>query len=188
MFLKQTNECFMKLRPWPPRINILGRSSCTSLCMPDPSWPCLHRISIEARKSPKLPRAAQEISRSPRLPMRKPSIGSPSLARREFPFEDITQVVAHVWQCSISAVELSATGCATFLPTLPVPLTAKPRCRQPGSAAHAFCGRNLPPEDLWLRRIHTLHVPHSSLFCSCSDSSLTCLPPPHRIHPHTHAP
>lgn len=51
-------------------------------------------INIEARKSPKLSRAAQEISRSPRLPMRKPSIGSPSLTRREFPFEDITQVVS----------------------------------------------------------------------------------------------
>ncbi|KAG8123685.1 hypothetical protein E2320_019001, partial [Naja naja] len=41
--------------------------------------PKLPRINIEARKSPKLSRAAQEISRSPRLPIRKPSIGSPSL-------------------------------------------------------------------------------------------------------------
>lgn len=51
------------------------------------------RINIEARKSPKMSRAAQEISRSPRLPIRKPSIGSPSLTRREFPLEDITQVL-----------------------------------------------------------------------------------------------
>lgn len=53
----------------------------------------LCRINIEARKSPKMSRAAQEISRSPRLPIRKPSIGSPSLTRREFPLEDITQVL-----------------------------------------------------------------------------------------------
>lgn len=52
----------------------------------------LYRINIEARKSPKLSRAAQEITRSPRLPIRKPSIGSPSLTRREFPLDDITQV------------------------------------------------------------------------------------------------
>uniref|UniRef100_A0A3P8WSF5 Tubby-related protein 4 n=1 Tax=Cynoglossus semilaevis TaxID=244447 RepID=A0A3P8WSF5_CYNSE len=54
--------------------------------------PKLPRINIDPRKSPKLSRATQEISRSPRLPIRKPSIGSPSLARREFPLDDITQV------------------------------------------------------------------------------------------------
>lgn len=80
--------------------------------------PKLPRISIEARKSPKLPRAAQEISRSPRLPMRKPSIGSPSLARREFPFEDITQhnylaqVTSNIWGTKFKIV-----GLAAFLPT-----------------------------------------------------------------------
>uniref|UniRef100_A0A5F9C8N8 TUB like protein 4 n=1 Tax=Oryctolagus cuniculus TaxID=9986 RepID=A0A5F9C8N8_RABIT len=80
--------------------------------------PKLPRISIEARKSPKLPRAAQEISRSPRLPMRKPSIGSPSLTRREFPFEDITQhnylaqVTSNIWGTKFKIV-----GLAAFLPT-----------------------------------------------------------------------
>ncbi|KTF76602.1 hypothetical protein cypCar_00049471, partial [Cyprinus carpio] len=53
--------------------------------------PKLPRINIDPRKSPKLSRTAQEISRSPRLPIRKPSIGSPSLTRREFPLDDITQ-------------------------------------------------------------------------------------------------
>lgn len=54
--------------------------------------PFTNRINIDPRKSPKLSRATQEISRSPRLPIRKPSIGSPSLTRREFPLDDITQV------------------------------------------------------------------------------------------------
>ncbi|OWK02010.1 hypothetical protein Celaphus_00019139 [Cervus elaphus hippelaphus] len=80
--------------------------------------PKLPRINIEARKSPKLSRAAQELSRSPRLPMRKPSIGSPSLARREFPFEDITQhnylaqVTSNIWGTKFKIV-----GLAAFLPT-----------------------------------------------------------------------
>ncbi|XP_068407013.1 tubby-related protein 4 isoform X2 [Eschrichtius robustus] len=80
--------------------------------------PKLPRINIEARKSPKLSRAAQEISRSPRLPMRKPSIGSPSLTRREFPFEDITQhnylaqVTSNIWGTKFKIV-----GLAAFLPT-----------------------------------------------------------------------
>ncbi|XP_038382367.1 tubby-related protein 4 isoform X1 [Canis lupus baileyi] len=75
-------------------------------------------INIEARKSPKLSRAAQEMSRSPRLPMRKPSIGSPSLTRREFPFEDITQhnylaqVTSNIWGTKFKIV-----GLAAFLPT-----------------------------------------------------------------------
>uniref|UniRef100_A0A2K5ZCG6 TUB like protein 4 n=1 Tax=Mandrillus leucophaeus TaxID=9568 RepID=A0A2K5ZCG6_MANLE len=80
--------------------------------------PKLPRISIEARKSPKLPRAAQELSRSPRLPLRKPSVGSPSLTRREFPFEDITQhnylaqVTSNIWGTKFKIV-----GLAAFLPT-----------------------------------------------------------------------
>lgn len=57
--------------------------------------PFTNRINIDPRKSPKLSRATQEISRSPRLPIRKPSIGSPSLTRREFPLDDITQVAEH---------------------------------------------------------------------------------------------
>ncbi|ELK09940.1 Tubby-related protein 4 [Pteropus alecto] len=80
--------------------------------------PRLPRINIEARKSPKLSRAAQEMSRSPRLPMRKPSIGSPSLTRREFPFEDVTQhnylaqVTSNIWGTKFKIV-----GLAAFLPT-----------------------------------------------------------------------
>ncbi|XP_006757772.1 PREDICTED: tubby-related protein 4 [Myotis davidii] len=80
--------------------------------------PKLPRINIEARKSPKLSRAAPELSRSPRLPMRKPSVGSPSLTRREFPFEDITQhnylaqVTSNIWGTKFKIV-----GLAAFLPT-----------------------------------------------------------------------
>uniref|UniRef100_A0A8D0EXY6 Tubby-related protein 4 n=1 Tax=Strix occidentalis caurina TaxID=311401 RepID=A0A8D0EXY6_STROC len=80
--------------------------------------PKLPRINIEARKSPKMSRAAQEISRSPRLPIRKPSIGSPSLTRREFPLEDITQhnylaqVTSNIWGTKFKIV-----GLAAFLPT-----------------------------------------------------------------------
>lgn len=50
--------------------------------------------------------------------MRKPSIGSPSLARREFPFEDITQhsylaqVTSNIWGTKFKIV-----GLAAFLPT-----------------------------------------------------------------------
>uniref|UniRef100_A0A8C8SLQ9 TUB like protein 4 n=1 Tax=Pelusios castaneus TaxID=367368 RepID=A0A8C8SLQ9_9SAUR len=80
--------------------------------------PKLPRINIDARKSPKLSRAAQEISRSPRLPIRKPSVGSPSLTRREFPLEDITQhnylaqVTSNIWGTKFKIV-----GLAAFLPT-----------------------------------------------------------------------
>lgn len=66
---------------------------CYLLCR-DLVCPFTNRINIDPRKSPKLSRAAQEVSRSPRLPIRKPSIGSPSLTRREFPLDDITQVLA----------------------------------------------------------------------------------------------
>lgn len=65
---------------------------CYLLCR-DLVCPFTNRINIDPRKSPKLSRATQEISRSPRLPIRKPSIGSPSLTRREFPLDDITQVM-----------------------------------------------------------------------------------------------
>ncbi|TNM94909.1 hypothetical protein fugu_017668 [Takifugu bimaculatus] len=79
--------------------------------------PKLPRINIDPRKSPKLSRATQEISRSPRLPIRKPSIGSPSLTRREFPLDDITQqnylaqVTSNIWGTKFKIV-----GLATFLP------------------------------------------------------------------------
>uniref|UniRef100_A0A3Q2ZEG6 TUB like protein 4a n=1 Tax=Hippocampus comes TaxID=109280 RepID=A0A3Q2ZEG6_HIPCM len=80
--------------------------------------PKLPRINIDPRKSPKLSRAAQEVSRSPRLPIRKPSIGSPSLTRREFPLDDITQqsylaqVTSNIWGTKFKIV-----GLAAFLPT-----------------------------------------------------------------------
>uniref|UniRef100_A0A8C2BEA0 TUB like protein 4a n=1 Tax=Cyprinus carpio TaxID=7962 RepID=A0A8C2BEA0_CYPCA len=80
--------------------------------------PKLPRINIDPRKSPKLSRTAQEISRSPRLPIRKPSIGSPSLTRREFPLDDITQynylaqVTSNIWGTKFKIV-----GLAEFLPT-----------------------------------------------------------------------
>ncbi|XP_063299473.1 tubby-related protein 4 [Pelobates fuscus] len=79
--------------------------------------PKLPRINIEARKSPKLSRAAQDITRSPRLPIRKPSIGSPSLTRREFPLDDISQhnylaqVTSNIWGTKFKIV-----GLAAFLP------------------------------------------------------------------------
>lgn len=79
--------------------------------------PKLPRINIDPRKSPKLSRTTQEISRSPRLPIRKPSIGSPSLTRREFPLDDITQqnylaqVTSNIWGTKFKIV-----GLATFLP------------------------------------------------------------------------
>ncbi|MEE6475388.1 hypothetical protein FKM82_010737 [Ascaphus truei] len=79
--------------------------------------PKLPRINIEARKSPKMSRAAQEITRSPRLPIRKPSIGSPSLTRREFPLDDINQhnylaqVTSNIWGTKFKIV-----GLAAFLP------------------------------------------------------------------------
>ncbi|KAI2665672.1 Tubby-related protein 4 [Labeo rohita] len=80
--------------------------------------PFTNRINIDPRKSPKLSRTAQEISRSPRLPIRKPSIGSPSLTRREFPLDDITQhnylaqVTSNIWGTKFKIV-----GLAAFLPT-----------------------------------------------------------------------
>ncbi|KAK7129576.1 hypothetical protein R3I93_019271 [Phoxinus phoxinus] len=79
--------------------------------------PKLPRINIDPRKSPKISRTTQEISRSPRLPIRKPSIGSPSLTRREFPLDDITQhnylaqVTSNIWGTKFKIV-----GLAAFLP------------------------------------------------------------------------
>ncbi|KAJ8009722.1 hypothetical protein DPEC_G00094490 [Dallia pectoralis] len=80
--------------------------------------PKLPRINIDPRKSPKLSRNSQDISRSPRLPIRKASIGSPSLTRREFPLDDISQhnylaqVTSNIWGTKFKIV-----GLATFLPT-----------------------------------------------------------------------
>lgn len=73
--------------------------------------PFTNRINIDPRKSPKLSRATQEISRSPRLPIRKPSIGSPSLTRREFPLDDITQVKAKLFELnSLFSMPLQLTA------------------------------------------------------------------------------
>ncbi|TRY87180.1 hypothetical protein DNTS_031717 [Danionella cerebrum] len=80
--------------------------------------PFTNRINIDPRKSPKLCRTSQEVSRSPRLPIRKPSIGSPSLTRREFLLDDITQhnylaqVTSNIWGTKFKIV-----GLAAFLPT-----------------------------------------------------------------------
>ncbi|XP_048456926.1 tubby-related protein 4-like [Rhincodon typus] len=80
--------------------------------------PKLPRINLDARKSPKLSRPSQEISKSPRLPIRKPSIGSPSLTRKEFPLEDVTQhnylaqVTSNIWGTKFKIV-----GLAPFLPS-----------------------------------------------------------------------
>lgn len=81
-------------------------SICCLLCR-DLVCPFTNRINIDPRKSPKLSRATQEISRSPRLPIRKPSIGSPSLTRREFPLDDLNQVKVAENGCVAVAV-----GCA----------------------------------------------------------------------------
>lgn len=47
---------------------------------------------MESRKSPKLAQTSQELSRSPRLP-KKATIRSPSLTRREFPVDGISEVL-----------------------------------------------------------------------------------------------
>jgi len=50
------------------------------------------RMNLESRKSPKLLRVNQEGQRSPRLPTKKPPVRSPSLTRREFSMDGITEV------------------------------------------------------------------------------------------------
>lgn len=54
---------------------------------------------MDSRKSPKLSRASQEGQRSPRLLTRKPPVRSPSLTRREFTMDGITEVLTH--SCTI---------------------------------------------------------------------------------------
>nr|XP_020463610.1 tubby-related protein 4-like [Monopterus albus] len=77
-----------------------------------------NRINIESRKSPKLSRANQEGQRSPRLPTKKPPVRSPSLTRREFSMDGITehnylaQVTSNIWGTKFKIV-----GLASFLPT-----------------------------------------------------------------------
>lgn len=50
------------------------------------------RMNMDSRKSPKLSRASQDGQRSPRLPTKKPPVRSPSLTRREFSMDGITEV------------------------------------------------------------------------------------------------
>lgn len=77
-----------------------------------------NRLNMESRKSPKLSRANQEGQRSPRLPTKKPPIRSPSLTRREFSMDGITehnylaQVTSNIWGTKFKIV-----GLASFLPT-----------------------------------------------------------------------
>ncbi|XP_060919566.1 tubby-related protein 4 isoform X1 [Labrus mixtus] len=74
-------------------------------------------MNMELRKSPKLSRTNQEGQRSPRLPMKKPPVRSPSLTRREFSMDGITehnylaQVTSNIWGTKFKIV-----GLATFLP------------------------------------------------------------------------
>ncbi|XP_024121339.1 tubby-related protein 4 [Oryzias melastigma] len=77
-----------------------------------------NRLNMESRKSPKLSRANHEGQRSPRLPTRKPPVRSPSLSRREFGMDGITehnylaQVTSNIWGTKFKIV-----GLASFLPT-----------------------------------------------------------------------
>ncbi|MEQ2246930.1 hypothetical protein ILYODFUR_004159 [Ilyodon furcidens] len=77
-----------------------------------------NRLNMDSRKSPKLSRANQEGQRSPRLPSRKPLVRSPSLTRREFTMDGITehnylaQVTSNIWGTKFKIV-----GLASFLPT-----------------------------------------------------------------------
>ncbi|XP_022059946.2 tubby-related protein 4 [Acanthochromis polyacanthus] len=76
-----------------------------------------NRLTMESRKSPKLSRANQEGQRSPRLPTKKPPVRSPSLTRREFSMDGITehnylaQVTSNIWGTKFKIV-----GLASFLP------------------------------------------------------------------------
>ncbi|XP_077395308.1 tubby-related protein 4 [Festucalex cinctus] len=76
-----------------------------------------NRMTLEPRKSPKLSRAHQEGQRSPRLPSKKPLVRSPSLTRREFSMDGLTehnylaQVTSNIWGTKFKIV-----GLASFLP------------------------------------------------------------------------
>ncbi|XP_061599959.1 tubby-related protein 4-like isoform X2 [Cololabis saira] len=76
-----------------------------------------NRLNMDSRKSPKLSRANQEGQRSPRLPTKKPPVRSPSLTRREFTMDGITehnylaQVTSNIWGTKFKIV-----GLASFLP------------------------------------------------------------------------
>nr|XP_057913392.1 tubby-related protein 4 [Doryrhamphus excisus] len=76
-----------------------------------------NRMNLDSRKSPKLSRATQEGQRSPRLPTKKPPVRSPSLTRREFSMDGLTehnylaQVTSNIWGTKFKIV-----GLASFLP------------------------------------------------------------------------
>ncbi|KAM4541179.1 tubby-related protein 4 isoform 2-T2 [Fundulus diaphanus] len=76
-----------------------------------------NRLNMDSRKSPKLSRANQEGQRSPRLATKKPPVRSPSLTRREFTMDGITehnylaQVTSNIWGTKFKIV-----GLASFLP------------------------------------------------------------------------
>ncbi|XP_061600014.1 tubby-related protein 4-like isoform X1 [Cololabis saira] len=76
-----------------------------------------NRLNMDSRKSPKLSRANQEGQRSPRLPTKKAPVRSPSLTRREFTMDGITehnylaQVTSNIWGTKFKIV-----GLASFLP------------------------------------------------------------------------
>ncbi|XP_015251451.1 PREDICTED: tubby-related protein 4-like isoform X2 [Cyprinodon variegatus] len=76
-----------------------------------------NRLNMDSRKSPKLSRANQEGQRSPRLLTKKPPVRSPSLTRREFTMDGITehnylaQVTSNIWGTKFKIV-----GLASFLP------------------------------------------------------------------------
>ncbi|XP_033934096.1 tubby-related protein 4 [Pseudochaenichthys georgianus] len=76
-----------------------------------------HRMNLESRKSPKMSRSNQEGQRSPRLPMKKPVPRSPSLTRREFSMDGMSehnylaQVTSNIWGTKFKIV-----GLASFLP------------------------------------------------------------------------
>ncbi|KAK1874704.1 Tubby-related protein 4 [Dissostichus eleginoides] len=76
-----------------------------------------HRMNLESRKSPKMSRSNQEGQRSPRLPTKKPVPRSPSLTRREFSMDGMSehnylaQVTSNIWGTKFKIV-----GLASFLP------------------------------------------------------------------------
>uniref|UniRef100_A0A8C6V5K2 Tubby-related protein 4 n=1 Tax=Neogobius melanostomus TaxID=47308 RepID=A0A8C6V5K2_9GOBI len=82
-----------------------------------------NRMNLESRKSPKLSRANQEGQRSPRLPTKKPPVRSPSLTRREFSMDGLTEVndltvLFTVFKLHIKYLgdKIQIVGLASFLP------------------------------------------------------------------------
>lgn len=76
------------------------------------------RLNMESRKSPKLSRANQEGQRSPRLPTKKPPVRSPSLTRREFSMDGITEVMTCQIQCTAKYYSSCSLASNTVVPAL----------------------------------------------------------------------